>query len=1042
MLLALWSLLQGTVSDSSVRILWQLMKAAFAACIILAGLAPIFGRQAGTFLLHAGLLLLLASEFHTGVYAREAVMPLSEGERANFIQDTRDYELAFVTANSDGTETHVVVAADELRAAFEAKRVIDDPRLPVTVEPVAVYANSDPLPPTAPMAASAPELPADAIDPGFALLPAEPGTGVEMGAVDYPGGLFRLRSRGGETLGTVVLTALLDDGQTVTVDGAPVRASLRFAREYLPYTVRLKDVTATFYPGTATPKEYRSDLRIAAADGGTFDYFTWMNNPLRYAGRTFYQSGYSPASASRPESSTLQVVTNTGWMVPYLACMILAIGMAAQFGMSLLRFLARRAPVPVDANREVAAPDPDEEPGGRWGWVFPLAVVLIFGGYAVSKWRPPAPATNGDRSGFDLAAFERIPVLHGGRFKPIGTLGRNALKTLTGNKQTFPAGTPYRLFGLIDRTPKEPAARWLLDVLADPAEAAKHRVYYVPNPQVREALGLERRKGFTYSLDELLDAADGQALRLVKERSREASELRARKEAVSADLRAFEELDAKLTVLDLFLRAFNPAVMPMSQPLPGSPNPPLVDYARVYDELWRSNRVPLTVPRGPRWETLAHAANEETQEARFFPILGQSGMTPGEFFAALPDEGGPVPGLKGVLTEDAFDGEPDPVAEGWLDLQNAWAGGEPAKFNAAVKRLTDRLYEAEASRRETYDEARAELPLDRGRIAFESWFNQAGPLLSAWILAIAATVFTVVGWALVPLGWGTPPRRAAFWLLALTFVIQTAALAVRMYVSGRPPVTNLYSSAVFIGWGGVGLGLLLERLYGWGVGNALACTGGVGTLLIAHSLSGDDTFTVMQAVLDTQFWLATHVVTITLGYAATGAAGLLGVFYVLAGLFTPALRAEVGAPGTRLAGQTLGQALARMIYGTICFAALLSLVGTILGGLWADDSWGRFWGWDPKENGAMLIVIWNALLLHARWGKLVGDRGVALLAVAGNVAVAWSWFGVNELGVGLHSYGFTKGVLQTLAIFVAAQLAVVAAGACVPKRFWASFRGA
>ena len=553
-----WSLVQGTVSDSSVRILWQLMKAAFAACIILAGLAPIFGRQAGTFLLHAGLLLLLASEFHTGVYAREAVMPLSEGERANFIQDTRDYELAFVTANSDGTETHVVVAADELRAAFEAKRVIDDPRLPVTVEPVAVYANSDPLPPTAPMAASAPELPADAIDPGFALLPAEPGTGVEMGAVDYPGGLFRLRSRGGETLGTVVLTALLDDGQTVTVDGAPVRASLRFAREYLPYTVRLKDVTAAFYPGTATPKEYRSDLRIAAADGSTFDYFTWMNNPLRYAGRTFYQSGYSPASASRPESSALQVVTNTGWMVPYLACMILAIGMAAQFGMSLLRFLARRSPAPADANRQVAAPDPDDEPGGRWGWVFPLAVVLVLGGYAVSKWRPPAPASNGDRSGFDLAAFERIPVLHGGRFKPIGTLGRNALKTLTGNKQTFPAGTPYRLFGLIDRTPKEPAARWLLDVLADPAEAAKHRVYYVPNPQVREALGLERRKGFTYSLDELLDAADGQALRLVKERSREASALREKKEAVSADLRAFEELDAKLTVLDLLPQGLQP----------------------------------------------------------------------------------------------------------------------------------------------------------------------------------------------------------------------------------------------------------------------------------------------------------------------------------------------------------------------------------------------------------------------------------------------------------------------------------------------------
>ena len=86
-------------------------------------------------------------------------------------------------------------------------------------------------------------------------------------------------------------------------------------------------------------------------------------------------------------------------------------------------------------------------------------------------------------------------------------------------------------------------------------------------------------------------------------------------------------------------------------------------------------------------------------------------------------------------------------------------------------------------------------------------------------------------------------------------------------------------------------------------------------------------------------------------------------------------------------------------------------------GLWADDSWGRFWGWDPKENGALIIVLWNALTLHARWGKLVKERGLAVLAVAGNIAVTWSWFGVNELGVGLHSYGFTEGALRVAGDF-------------------------
>ncbi len=310
------------------------------------------------------------------------------------------------------------------------------------------------------------------------------------------------------------------------------------------------------------------------------------------------------------------------------------------------------------------------------------------------------------------------------------------------------------------------------------------------------------------------------------------------------------------------------------------------------------------------------------------------------------------------------------------------------------------------------------------------------------MLYIAATVLTLIGWVLVPVNWGVPPRRAAFWLLAFTFAIHTLGLAARIYISGRPPVTNLYSSAVFIGWGAAGLGLLIERLYGWGVGNALACVAGVGTLFIAHSepLSGNDTFTVLQAVLDTQFWLATHVVTITLGYAATGVAGILGLFYVLGGLCSPALAAVVGRPGTRSAGQDLGQALAGMIYGTVCFAALLSLIGTILGGLWADDSWGRFWGWDPKENGALIIVIWNALVLHARWGKLVGERGFATLAVAGNIAVAWSWFGTNELGVGLHSYGFTEGVLYALALVGGVHLAIIAVGAATPTRLWWSNR--
>jgi hypothetical protein len=129
-----------------------------------------------------------------------------------------------------------------------------------------------------------------------------------------------------------------------------------------------------------------------------------------------------------------------------------------------------------------------------------------------------------------------------------------------------------------------------------------------------------------------------------------------------------------------------------------------------------------------------------------------------------------------------------------------------------------------------------------------------------------------------------------------------------------------------------------------------------------------------------------------------------------------------------------------MIYGTLCFAILFSFIGTILGGLWADDSWGRFWGWDPKENGALIIVLWNALILHARWDGMIRERGMAVLSVMGNVVTAWSWFGVNELGVGLHSYGFTEGRLLTLAIVILAHLVAVWVGWLPTSLWWSFFR--
>jgi cytochrome c-type biogenesis protein CcsB len=344
---------------------------------------------------------------------------------------------------------------------------------------------------------------------------------------------------------------------------------------------------------------------------------------------------------------------------------------------------------------------------------------------------------------------------------------------------------------------------------------------------------------------------------------------------------------------------------------------------------------------------------------------------------------------------------------------------------------------------------RFEKEVRKGRAEF--FFHQVQPFLRATITYIFA--FLLAAGALLTLtltpGLAETLRRSAFYLVAFAFIVHTAGLIFRMALEGRPPVTNLYSSAIFIGWGAVGLGLILERVYRIGLGLAAASVIGFVTLIIAHNLAlGGDTMEMMRAVLDTNFWLATHVVVITLGYTANFAAGFLAIAFVLLGVFSKLLSLPVDQAEAAVAGKassvasraTIGNALQKMVYAIICFATLFSFAGTVLGGIWADQSWGRFWGWDPKENGALIIVLWNAAILHARWGGVIRERGLMNLAIFGNVVTSFSWFGVNMLGIGLHSYGFMDAAFKWLMIFFVSQFVLMALCA-LPLKFWASFRG-
>jgi ABC-type transport system involved in cytochrome c biogenesis permease subunit len=348
------------------------------------------------------------------------------------------------------------------------------------------------------------------------------------------------------------------------------------------------------------------------------------------------------------------------------------------------------------------------------------------------------------------------------------------------------------------------------------------------------------------------------------------------------------------------------------------------------------------------------------------------------------------------------------------ELRQAYLAQDAETFNSTVE---DYLAEIETAQPTGYSNR---------KFRIEKIYNSYPPFYFAAAIYLLAFITACFGWIGLHQLW----NRVSTSLIIFGLGWQIFGLICRVMISGRPPVTNLYSSVLFVSMGMVFLMLIVERITKLGIGNVVASLAALLALIWAWTMTivDGDTFTVMVAVLDTQFWLSTHVICISLGYSATFAAGMLGFAYLIGLLVTPAF-----------ATVQRRRSFVNLIYGIVCFGLFCSFFGTVLGGLWGDDSWGRFWGWDPKENGALMIVLWNAVVLHARWGGLVKDRGIAALAVLGNVIVLWSWKGVNSMGVGLHAYAGTEDNTMQKIIMVGVAHVAVAALVFIPMKYWMSY---
>jgi len=699
------------------------------------------------------------------------------------------------------------------------------------------------------------------------------------------------------------------------------------------------------------------------------------------------------------------------------------------------------------------SPEVKASSSGGWRvWVAWFVLVLFAAEILAALLMPRKDKT------FAVSQFAKMPLVFNGRVQPMDSLARNSLLLIRENMQVPLEGNgaggawgsweelrakggemrERRWYQFSKRPKKLKPAEWLLEVMCNPNQADDRYIFVINHPDLRGLLkldgGVEKSGLHFYRFNDLRDHLRKLAPEVERVGAQKDPSLRTPFDRAVMQLHNAWSLYMRLknTLEPEDTEDFGKEVTNYLARLPAGTN-----ALAAWDRAVGNYRLLREVDRRHRGGDDHSRQLAVTQES-FAELLAAAKLTAGgEPFTKDSVE----PLLRDVDRYNAMarmetplvvpPKKPEAHGHGWQRMGEAMLAAPRDGVPDSVRLIAGMTSAYRAGSVEKFNgllgDYRALLEkkgLDREvrKGAQESFFNHLLAFKRSMYVYIAAFLLVMVYWAGLNETW----RVAAWRMILLGFIVHTAGLIFRMWLEGRPPVTNLYSSAIFIGWGAVALGLILERFYKDGIGLVVASAVGFGTLIIAHQLSfGGDTMEMMQAVLDTNFWLATHVVIITLGYASTFVAGFLGLVYILRGVFTTTL------------GEKTGKSMARMAYAIICFATLFSFVGTVLGGIWADQSWGRFWGWDPKENGALIIVLWNALILHLRWGKIIRERGLMNCVIVGNIVTGWSWFGVNLLGIGLHSYGFMDAAFTALLVFVSSQLLLIANG-LIPTRFWAS----
>ncbi len=594
-----------------------------------------------------------------------------------------------------------------------------------------------------------------------------------------------------------------------------------------------------------------------------------------------------------------------------------------------------------------------------------------------------------------IEVAKKIPVQDGGRVKPLGTYARFKLLTYRGDlkiKVRDKNGNKHNI---------GPTA-WLLDVLFRPDLADQLPTFRLDDTDILKPFGVKtkkRRDRISFNdLDKTGDV-DNRALDQLIDRGREILEKREEKGEKSLTKKelqtsrfaqlalSFTGIRDSLDIVRRDLPPLDPSSLPHVNPsiaqlmLDQGANPSSFSFwIPIMEGLGRS----LSESPTPELNTFARELDRRLNFAQFGPI-----WIPPQ--SEKQEEWNHLGKSVDKILADGIGGLAENTKE-YRQLENLVASAQnpdSPRFLDDLKKWQESISQIAKGRNEG---AKIETEIVYYNI---DYFMKA---LGVFVLAFLVSIGT---WFYGSKGGGKSFSIATIAAYSIATFILAAGIVHRIIITGRPPVSNLYDTIPVITFFAVLLLLLTDLITKKKLFLSLgAALGVIGLFFTFRFELGDakDNMDPLRAVLDSNYWLATHVITIVIGYSGGLVACFLSILYSYL-----SLAGVVSDP------KNFKKTMTRAVYGILCFTLLFSLVGTILGGIWANDSWGRFWGWDPKENGALLIVLWCLIILHARLAGWLKSWGIHLMSIFGGGVVIFSWFGVNMLEVGLHSYGFTEG---------------------------------